>query len=155
MILLVLLLRFGPKLMRGWFGAVVRSRSHELFTLNVLLATLLFAWLTRQAGLSMELGAFVAGMLIAETEYRYQVEEDIKPFRDVLLGLFFVTIGARLDPQKVRRAPAVAPEVREHHFARHAAIGQHARAVDLDAHLAPQRTAPRGLSGFLRCDGFV
>ena len=98
-ILLVLLLRFGPKLMRGWFGTVVRSRSHELFTLNVLLATLLFAWLTRQAGLSMELGAFVAGMLIAETEYRYQVEEDIKPFRDVLLGLFFVTIGARLDPQ--------------------------------------------------------
>jgi CPA2 family monovalent cation:H+ antiporter-2 len=98
-ILLVLLLRFGPRVMRGWFGAVVRSRSHELFTLNVLLATLLFAWLTRQAGLSMELGAFVAGMLIAETEFRYQVEEDIKPFRDVLLGLFFVTIGAKLDSQ--------------------------------------------------------
>jgi len=98
-LLLVLLLRFGPRLMRGWFGAVVRSRSHELFTLNVLLATLLFAWLTRQAGLSMELGAFVAGMLIAETEFRYQVEEDIKPFRDVLLGLFFVTIGARLETQ--------------------------------------------------------
>jgi len=98
-ILLVLLLRFGPRVMRGWFGAVVRSRSHELFTLNVLLATLFFAWLTRQAGLSMELGAFVAGMLIAETEFRYQVEEDIKPFRDVLLGLFFVTIGARLDSQ--------------------------------------------------------
>lgn len=96
-ILLVLLLRFGPHFMRQWFGAVVRSRSHELFTLNVLLATLFFAWLTRQAGLSMELGAFVAGMLIAETEFRYQVEEDIKPFRDVLLGLFFVTIGARLD----------------------------------------------------------
>jgi CPA2 family monovalent cation:H+ antiporter-2 len=95
--LLVLLLKFGPRLMRQWFGAVVRSRSHELFTLNVLLASLLFAWLTRQAGLSMELGAFVAGMLIAETEFRYQVEEDIKPFRDVLLGLFFVTIGARLD----------------------------------------------------------
>ena len=96
-LLLILLLRFGPRLMRQWFGAVVRSRSHELFTLNVLLATLLFAWLTKQAGLSMELGAFVAGMLIAETEFRYQVEEDIKPFRDVLLGLFFVTIGARLD----------------------------------------------------------
>jgi CPA2 family monovalent cation:H+ antiporter-2 len=85
-------------MMRGWFGLVVRTRSHELFTLNVLFATLLFAWLTHQAGLSMELGAFLAGMLIAETEYRFQVEEDIKPFRDVLLGLFFVTIGARLDP---------------------------------------------------------
>ncbi len=95
--LLVLLLRFGPRLMRRWFNLVARQRSHELFTLNVLLATLLFAWLTKQAGLSMELGAFVAGMLIAETEFRYQVEEDIKPFRDVLLGLFFVAIGMQLD----------------------------------------------------------
>ena len=89
--------RFGPPLMRRWFHVVARQRSHELFTLNVLLASLLFAWLTKQAGLSMELGAFVAGMLIAETEFRYQVEEDIKPFRDVLLGLFFVTVGLRLD----------------------------------------------------------
>jgi len=96
-VLLVLLLRFGPTLMKRWFNVVARQRSHELFTLNVLLATLLFAWLTRQAGLSMELGAFVAGMLISETEYRYQVEEDIKPFRDVLLGLFFVSIGTLLD----------------------------------------------------------
>ena len=96
-VLLVLLLRFGPWLMRRWFNLVARQRSHELFTLNVLLATLLFAWLTKQAGLSMELGAFVAGMLIAETEFRYQVEEDIKPFRDVLLGLFFVAIGMQLD----------------------------------------------------------
>ena len=95
--LLVFLLRFGPPLMRGWFNAVARQRSHEMFTLNVLLATLLFAWLTKQAGLSMELGAFVAGMLIAETEFRYQVEEDIKPFRDLLLGLFFVSIGMQLD----------------------------------------------------------
>jgi CPA2 family monovalent cation:H+ antiporter-2 len=68
-----------------------------LFTLNVLLATLLFAWLAKQAGLSMELGAFVAGMLIAETEFRFQVEEDIKPFRDILLGLFFITVGMLVD----------------------------------------------------------
>ncbi len=95
--LLAILLRFGPRLMRRWFSLVARQRSHELFTLNVLLATLLFAWLTKQFGLSMELGAFVAGMLIAETEFRYQVEEDIKPFRDVLLGLFFVTIGMQLN----------------------------------------------------------
>lgn len=97
-VLLGVLLRFGPRIMRTWFGLVVRTRSHELFTLNVLLATLLFGWITHQAGLSMELGAFLAGMMISETEYRFQVEEDIKPFRDVLLGLFFVTIGARLDP---------------------------------------------------------
>ena len=96
-VILVLLLRFGPPLMKRWFNIVARQRSHELFTLNVLLATLLFAWLTERAGLSMPLGAFVAGMLISETEYRYQVEEDIKPFRDVLLGLFFVAIGTLLD----------------------------------------------------------
>ncbi len=96
-VLLFLLLRFGPPLMRGWFLRVARLRSHEVFTLNVLLATLLFAWLTGKAGLSMELGAFVAGMLISETDYRYQVEEDIKPFRDLLLGLFFITIGMKLN----------------------------------------------------------
>jgi CPA2 family monovalent cation:H+ antiporter-2 len=96
-VLLVVLLRFGPPLMQGWFLRVARQRSHELFTLNILLAALLFAWLTEQAGLSMELGAFIAGMLISETEYRYQVEEDIKPFRDILLGLFFITIGMKLD----------------------------------------------------------
>ena len=96
-VLLVLLLKFGPPIMGHWFRLVARQKSHELFTLNVLLATLFFAWLTKQAGLSMELGAFVAGMLIAETEFRDHVEEDIKPFRDVLLGLFFVSIGAQLD----------------------------------------------------------
>lgn len=65
--------------------------------LNLLLITLGAAWITEHAGLSLALGAFVAGMLISETEYRYQVEEDIKPFRDVLLGLFFVTIGMMLN----------------------------------------------------------
>jgi CPA2 family monovalent cation:H+ antiporter-2 len=69
--------------------------------LNVLLITLGLAWLTELAGLSLALGAFAAGMLIGETEYRYQVEEDIKPFRDVLLGLFFVAIGMRLDVPQI------------------------------------------------------
>jgi len=96
-VLMVVLLRFGPPLMQSWFVQVASQRSHELFTLNILLAALLFSWLTERAGLSMELGAFVAGMLISETEYRYQVEEDIKPFRDILLGVFFITIGMRLD----------------------------------------------------------
>jgi CPA2 family monovalent cation:H+ antiporter-2 len=103
-VLLVVLLRFGPIFMRRWFNTVVRQRSRELFTLNVLLATLLFAWLTKKAGLSMELGAFVAGMLIAETEFRDQVEEDVKPFRDVLLGLFFVAVGMQLDLRVVLQA---------------------------------------------------
>lgn len=69
--------------------------------LNLLLMTLGAAWLTDMAGLSMALGAFVAGMLISETEYRHQVEEDIKPFRDVLLGLFFITVGMLLNLQMV------------------------------------------------------
>jgi CPA2 family monovalent cation:H+ antiporter-2 len=76
--------------------------------LNVLFITLGLAWLTEMAGLSMALGAFLAGMLISETEYRYHVEEDIKPFRDVLLGLFFVTVGMFLDVgQIILSLPAV------------------------------------------------
>jgi len=98
---LFVLLFVGQKLMRGWFSIVVKRRSQELFMLNLLLVTLGAAWITDYAGLSMALGAFVAGMLISETEYRHQVEEDIKPFRDVLLGLFFVTIGMLLNVKLV------------------------------------------------------
>lgn len=96
-LVLVLLLVVGQSMMRNWFKLVVKRRSQELFMLNLLLITLGAAWLTEKAGLSMALGAFVAGMLISETEYRHQVEEDIKPFRDVLLGLFFITIGMLLN----------------------------------------------------------
>ena len=78
----LLILFAGQKLMRGWFHVVARRRSNELFVLNVLLITLGLAWATELAGLSLALGAFLAGMLISETEYRHQVEEDIKPFRD-------------------------------------------------------------------------
>ena len=99
--LLVILLAGGQRVLRWWLHLVARRKSHELFTLNVLLVTLGLAWMTEEAGLSLALGAFVAGMLIAETEYRHQVEEDIKPFRDVLLGLFFVTIGMLLNPSVV------------------------------------------------------
>src|SRR4051812_441446 len=94
---LILVVTLGPRMMRAWLGVVARRRSSELFVLNVLLITLLLAFGTSIAGLSMVLGAFLAGMLISETEYRFQVEEDIKPFRDVLLGLFFVTVGMMLD----------------------------------------------------------
>jgi CPA2 family monovalent cation:H+ antiporter-2 len=86
-----------PRLMQRWFFMVAQRKSPELFMLNVLLVTLGMAFATELAGLSLALGAFLAGMLISETQYRYQVEEDIKPFRDVLLGLFFVTVGMRLD----------------------------------------------------------
>jgi CPA2 family monovalent cation:H+ antiporter-2 len=94
---LAVLLFAGPRLMRAWFGLVARRKSNELFMLNVLLVILSMAFLTGLAGLSLPLGAFLAGMLISETEYRYRVEDEIKPFRDVLLGLFFVTVGMMLD----------------------------------------------------------
>lgn len=100
-VVLVIILFLGQKLMRPWLHIVAQQRSSELFVLNVLLITLGLAWITQISGLSLALGAFLAGMLISETEYRYQVEEDIKPFRDVLLGLFFVTIGMLLDVQVV------------------------------------------------------
>jgi CPA2 family monovalent cation:H+ antiporter-2 len=98
---LALVILGGPRPMRAWLRAVARRRSNELFVLNVLLITLVAAFVTAQAGLSLVLGAFLAGMLISETEYRFQVEQDIKPFRDVLLGLFFVTVGMMLDPRLV------------------------------------------------------
>src|SRR5215831_5305585 len=97
LVVLTLILFAGQKPMRAWFYLVARLKSPELFMLNLLLVTLGLAALTQLAGLSLALGAFLAGMLIAETEYRYQVEEDIKPFRDVLLGLFFITVGMVLD----------------------------------------------------------
>lgn len=97
-VVLGIVLFMGQKFMRRWFHIVALGKSSELFVLNVLLVTLGLAYVTEEVGLSLALGAFVAGMLIAETEYRHQVEEDIKPFRDVLMGLFFVTIGMMLNP---------------------------------------------------------
>lgn len=94
---LTLLLVGGQRVMRWWLTLVARRKSEELFILNLLLVTLGLAYLTEHAGLSLALGAFIAGMLIAETEYKHQVETDIRPFHDVLLGLFFITIGMKLD----------------------------------------------------------
>lgn len=96
-VVLALILFFGQRLMKRWFTIVARRKSSELFMLNILFITLGLSWVTEMAGLSLALGAFLAGMLISETEFRYQVEEDIKPFRDVLLGLFMVTVGMFLD----------------------------------------------------------
>ena len=97
MALLAVLLTGGQQVMRWWLMLVARRKSEELFILNLLLVTLGLAWLTEYAGLSLALGAFIAGMLVAETEFKHQVETDIRPFHDVLLGLFFITIGMKLD----------------------------------------------------------
>ncbi len=92
----------GKQVMNRWLGIVAGTGSQELFMLNLLLMTLGAAWITETIGLSLELGAFVAGMLIAETRYRHEVETDIKSFRDVLLGLYFITIGMMLNLWLVR-----------------------------------------------------
>ena len=96
-VLVGLLLTGGQRFMRWWLTLVARRKSEELFMLNLLLITLGLAWLTELAGLSLALGAFIAGVLVSETEYRHQVGTDIRPFHDVLLGLFFITIGMLLD----------------------------------------------------------
>ena len=98
-VLVGLLLWGGQKIMRVWLRIVDKRNSEELFMLNILLITLGLAWLTEHAGLSMAMGSFMAGMLIAETDYKHRVEEDIRPFHDVLLGLFFITLGMKLDWQ--------------------------------------------------------
>ncbi len=95
--LIALLLWGGQRVMRWWLTLVARRKSQELFVLNLLLMALGLAWLTEHAGLSLALGAFICGVLISETEYRVQVEAEIRPFHDVLLGLFFITIGMKLD----------------------------------------------------------
>jgi CPA2 family monovalent cation:H+ antiporter-2 len=93
----IAIMAFGHWLLRPIFHEIARARSAELFTLSVLLVSLAAAWLTHEAGLSLALGAFLAGMMLGETEYRHQIEADIRPFQDVFLGLFFVTVGMRVD----------------------------------------------------------
>ncbi len=96
-LILMIVLIFGQRLIRPWFRFIAKQKSSELFTLNVLFITLALAWCTDKFGLSLALGAFLAGILISETEFAEQVEQDINPYKNVLLGLFFVTVGMQLD----------------------------------------------------------
>lgn len=91
----------GRWLLRPFFHLVSERRSAELFTLTVLLVSLTAAWTSRELGLSMAFGAFLAGMVLGETEFRHQVEASIRPFRDVGLGLFFIGIGMLFDPSTI------------------------------------------------------
>ena len=93
----------GRWLLRPLFHLVAERRSAEVFTLAVLLVALLAAWTTNRLGLSLAFGAFLAGMMLGETEFRHQVESTVRPFRDVLLGLFFVGIGMLIDPASIPR----------------------------------------------------
>ncbi|MEP6545939.1 MAG: cation:proton antiporter [Gammaproteobacteria bacterium] len=94
---LLLVLAAGRWLLRPLFLVIASVRSAELFSLAVLLAVLASAWATHAVGLSLALGAFLAGMMLAETEFRHQVEATIRSYREVLLGLFFITVGMLLD----------------------------------------------------------
>ncbi|APW46795.1 sodium:proton exchanger [Rhodoferax antarcticus] len=93
----------GRWLLRPLFRLVTERRSAEVFTLAVLLVSLLAAWTTSSLGLSLAFGAFLAGMMLGETEFRHQIESTVRPFRDVLLGLFFVGIGMLIDPSSLPR----------------------------------------------------
>lgn len=93
----------GRWCLRPLFRLISARHSAELFTLTVLLVALAAAWTTSMLGLSLAFGAFLAGMMLGETEFRHQVESSIRPFRDVLLGLFFVGIGMLIDPGSLPR----------------------------------------------------
>ncbi|VAW56606.1 Inner membrane protein, KefB/KefC family, partial [hydrothermal vent metagenome] len=93
----IIMLAIGRWLLRPLFHEVATAHSAELFTLTVLLVALLSAWATDLAGLSMALGAFLAGMMLSETEFKHQIENDIRPFRDIFLGLFFISVGMMVD----------------------------------------------------------
>nr|WP_280636414.1 monovalent cation:proton antiporter family protein [Endozoicomonas sp. G2_1] len=97
-VLVVGLLFFAGKwLLPRLFNLVAQVRTDELFVLTTLLVTLVASSLTQSFGLSMALGAFLAGMMLGESQYKHQLEADIRPYRDILLGLFFVTVGMKLD----------------------------------------------------------
>ncbi len=108
MLAIVAVLAAGRWLLRPLFHVIAHSRLRELFTLTVLLVVLASAWVSHGAGLSFALGAFLAGMMLAETEYRHQIEAVIRPFRDLLLGLFFISVGMLLDLQVLGRPAELA-----------------------------------------------
>lgn len=97
LVALMLIFAIGHWVLRPFFREIARFRSDELFTLTVLLIVLCSAWITHLIGLSFVLGAFMAGVMLGETEFRHQVESEIRPFRDLLLGLFFITVGMMLN----------------------------------------------------------
>jgi CPA2 family monovalent cation:H+ antiporter-2 len=101
---IVAVLAAGRWLLRPLFHEIAHSRLRELFTLTVLLVALASAWASHLAGLSFALGAFLSGMMLAETEYRHQIETVIRPFRDILLGLFIISVGMLLDLGLLLRA---------------------------------------------------
>ncbi|TMM44866.1 monovalent cation:proton antiporter family protein [Colwellia ponticola] len=104
-VVVALLLFVGKWLLPKVFNIIAQVRTDELFVLTTLLVTLLAAAFTQWFGLSMALGAFLAGMMLSESEYKHQLEADIRPYRDILLGLFFITVGMKLDVMVLISSP--------------------------------------------------
>lgn len=104
-VVVTLLLFIGKWLLPKVFNIIAQVRTDELFVLTTLLVTLLASALTQWFGLSMALGAFLAGMMLSESEYKHQLEADIRPYRDILLGLFFITVGMKLDVALLLSSP--------------------------------------------------
>jgi len=96
-VVLILVVGVGRLILRPVYRIIAETRSSELFVVTTLLVVLGTGWLVSLVGISMVLGAFLAGLLLSETEYRHQVEADIRPFRGILLGLFFITVGMSID----------------------------------------------------------
>lgn len=97
--LMALLLSVGKWLLPPLYKEVAREKSEELFVISTLVIVLLAAWVTHTFHLSMALGAFVIGMMLGESHFRHQINSDIRGFKDILLGLFFVTIGMSIEVQ--------------------------------------------------------
>jgi glutathione-regulated potassium-efflux system protein KefB len=95
----------GRYLLRPVFRIVASTQIAEVFTATALLVVLGTAWIMDLAGIQMSLGAFVAGVLLADSEFRHEIESQIEPFKGLLLGLFFVTVGVSLDLKLVREEP--------------------------------------------------
>jgi len=95
----------GRYLLRPVFRAVAGTQIAEVFTATALLVVLGTAWVMQLAGMQMSLGAFLAGVLLADSEFRHEIESQIEPFKGLLLGLFFVSVGASIDLNLVRDQP--------------------------------------------------
>src|SRR5690606_29595637 len=102
-----LVILFGRPVLRRLFGIVARTRSPEMFTATALLVVLGTAWFMQEAGLSPSLGAFVAGVLLSDSEFRHELEAQIEPFKGLFLGLFFIAVGMGIDLDRIAAEPGM------------------------------------------------
>ncbi|AAW73723.1 monovalent cation:proton antiporter-2 (CPA2) family protein [Xanthomonas oryzae] len=104
---LALVIVCGRFVLRHLFNVVARTRMPEVFTASALLVVLGTAWIMQEAGLGASLGAFIAGVLLADSEFRHELESQIEPFEGLLLGLFFISVGMGIDLHRVVAEPWV------------------------------------------------